>query len=74
MSTSLIGVDDNVDAAGENIHVQKPAELRSWAQPLQPPRGKVSHHLPESRNISAAILEHHVGPNGLAEPAAGPGS
>ena len=57
MSTSLIGVEDNVDAAGENIHVQKLAELRSWAQPLQLPRGKVSHHLLESRNVSAAVLE-----------------
>ena len=57
MSTSLIGVDENVDAAGENIHVQKLAELRTWAQPLQLPRGKISYHLLESRNVTAAILE-----------------
>jgi eukaryotic-like serine/threonine-protein kinase len=57
MSTSLIGVDDNVDAAGENIHVQKLAELKRWAEPLQLPRGKISHHLLESRNFSTAILE-----------------
>jgi non-specific serine/threonine protein kinase/protein-serine/threonine kinase len=57
LPTSLIGVDENVDAAGENIHVQKLAELRSWAQPLQLPRGKVSYHLLESRNVTAAILD-----------------
>ena len=57
MSTSLIGIDENVDAAGENIHVQKLAELRAWAQPLQLPRGKISYHLLESRNVTAAILE-----------------
>jgi eukaryotic-like serine/threonine-protein kinase len=67
MPTSLIGVDENVDAAGENIHVQRLAELRSWAQPLQLPRGKVSYHLLESRNVAAAILDfarvnhvHHI--------------
>ena len=67
MPTSLIGIDENVDAAGENIHVQRLAELRSWAQPLQLPRGKVSYHLLESRNVAAAILDfarsnhvHHI--------------
>jgi eukaryotic-like serine/threonine-protein kinase len=41
--------------------------LRSWAQPLQLPRGKVSYHLLESRNVGAAILDfarsnhvHHI--------------
>ena len=67
MSTSLIAIDENVDAAGENIHVQRLAALRSWAQPLQLPRGKVSYHLLESRNMAAAILDfarsnnvHHI--------------
>jgi eukaryotic-like serine/threonine-protein kinase len=57
MPTSLIGVGENVDAAGENIHVRKLAELRNWAQPLQLPRSKVSYHLLESRNIAAAVLD-----------------
>ena len=67
MPTSLIGIDENVDAAGENIHVQRLAQMRSWAQPLQLPRGKISYHLLESRNTAAAILEfarsnqvHHI--------------
>jgi non-specific serine/threonine protein kinase/protein-serine/threonine kinase len=67
MPTALIGIDENVDAAGENIHVQRLAELRSWAQPLQLPRGKASYHLLESRNVAAAILDfsrsnhvHHI--------------
>ena len=75
MPTSLIGVDDNVDAAGENIHVQRLAELRNWAQPLQLPRGKVSYHLLESRNVAAAILDfarsNHVHHIVMAAPMAG---
>jgi serine/threonine protein kinase len=57
MATSLIAIDDNVDAAGENIHVQKLVELKAWAQPLQLPRGKITFHLLESRNAAAAILD-----------------
>jgi nucleotide-binding universal stress UspA family protein len=57
MPTSLIGVDENVDVAGENIHVQRLSDLRMWAQPLQLPRGKVTYHLLESRNVAAKILE-----------------
>ena len=55
--TSLIGVDENVDVAGDNIHVQRLSDLRMWAQPLQLPRGKVTYHLLESRNVAAGILE-----------------
>ncbi len=57
MQTSLVAIDDNVDAAGENIHLQRMAELRGWAQPLGLPRGKVTFHLIESRNIAAGILD-----------------
>jgi nucleotide-binding universal stress UspA family protein len=57
MQTSLIAIDDNVDKAGENIHVQRMAALRRWAQPLGLPRGKVTYHLVESRNIAAGILD-----------------
>jgi non-specific serine/threonine protein kinase/protein-serine/threonine kinase len=67
MRTSLIAIDENVDAAGDNIHVQRLAALRSFAQPLQLPRGKVTYHLLESRNMAAAILDfarsnqvHHI--------------
>ena len=44
--TSLIAIDENVDAAGDNIHVQRLVELRNWARPLQLPRGKIT--LPSS--------------------------
>ncbi len=57
MPTSLIAIDENVDAAGENVHVQRLVELRTWAQPLQLPRGKITYHLLESRNIPAAVLD-----------------
>ena len=55
--TSLIAIDENVDAAGENVHVQRLVRLRSWAEPLQLPKGKITYHLLESRNAAAAILE-----------------
>ena len=41
MQTSLIAIDENVDAAGDNIHVQRIAELRRWAEPLQLPRSRL---------------------------------
>ncbi len=55
--TSLIAIDENVDAAGDNIHVQRLVELRNWARPLQLPRGKITYHLLESRNVAGAILD-----------------
>src|SRR6266540_3391935 len=57
MPTSLIAVDENVDAAGENIHVQRLVQLRNWAQPLQLPKGKITYHLLESRNVAGAVLD-----------------
>jgi non-specific serine/threonine protein kinase/protein-serine/threonine kinase len=57
METSLIAIDENVDADGENIHVQRIAELRRWAEPLQIPRGKITFHLIESRNTAAGIID-----------------
>ena len=57
MHTSLIAIDENVDSKGENIHVQRIAELRRWAQPLQLPRGKITFHLVESRSIGTGILD-----------------
>ena len=57
MQTSLIAIDENVDRQGENIHVQRTAALRRWAQPLGLPRGKITFHLVESRSIAAGILD-----------------
>lgn len=57
METSLIAIEENVDAEGDNIHVRRIAELRRWAEPLQLPRGKITFHLIESRNIAAAIID-----------------
>ena len=57
MPTSLIAVDENVDAAGDNIHVQRLVELRNWARPLQLPKGKVTYHLLESRNVADGVLD-----------------
>ncbi len=55
--TSLIAIDENVDAAGDNIHVQRLVELRNWARPLQLPKGKITYHLLESRNVADGVLE-----------------
>ena len=55
--TSLIAIDENVDAAGDNIHVQRLVELRNWARPLQLPKGKVTYHLLESRNVADGVLD-----------------
>jgi serine/threonine protein kinase len=57
MPTSLIAVDDNVDSAGDNVHVRRLVELREWARPLQLPKGKISYHLLESRNVAAAVVD-----------------
>lgn len=57
MQTSLIAIDDNVDKEGHNIHVLRMAALRRWGQPLDLPRGKITYHLVESRNVAAGILD-----------------
>ena len=57
MQTSLIAIDENVDASGENIHLLRIAKLRQWAEPVQLPRGKITYHLVESRNIAAGIID-----------------
>ena len=57
MPTSLIAVDDNVDAAGDNVHVRRLVELREWAGPLLLPKGKITYHLLESRNVAGAVLD-----------------
>jgi eukaryotic-like serine/threonine-protein kinase len=57
LPTSLIAIDENVNAAGDNIHVQRLVELRLWAEPLQLPKGKITYHLLESRNAAAALLD-----------------
>ena len=57
MQTSLIAMDENVDAAGNNIHVQRIAELRRWAEPLELPRGKITYHLLEARSIAGGIVD-----------------
>jgi len=60
--TSLIAVDENVDAAGDNIHVQRLVELRNWARPLQLPKGKVTYHLlARSNNVDHLIVGAPIG-------------
>jgi eukaryotic-like serine/threonine-protein kinase len=57
MPASLIAIDENVDAAGDNVHIQRLVELRHWAAPLELPKGKITYHLLESRNIAAAVVD-----------------
>jgi nucleotide-binding universal stress UspA family protein len=75
LQTSLIAIDENVDAAGENIHVQRLAALRAWAQPLQLPRGKISFHLVEASSVASGIIDfarsNHVDQLVIGAPAVG---
>jgi serine/threonine protein kinase len=57
MQTSLLAIDENVDAKGDNIHVNRLAMLRHWAEPLHLPRAKITYHLLEQRSIAAGILD-----------------
>lgn len=57
VQTSLVAIDENVDEAGQNIHVQRLAALRRWAEPLGLPRGKVTYHLVEAVDVAAGILD-----------------
>lgn len=57
MQTSLIAIDENVDKAGDNVHVNRIAELRAWAAPLGLPRSKITYHLIESRSIASGVLD-----------------
>jgi len=57
MQTSLMSIEDKVDAEGDNIHVKRLADLRAWAQPLDLPRAKVTYHLVETRNVVAGIID-----------------
>lgn len=75
MQTSLIAIDENVDAAGDNIHIQRIAELRNWAAPLQLPRGKITFHLVEAYSVAVGILDfarsNEVGHLVIGAPASG---
>lgn len=57
MQTSLIAIDENVDAAGDNIHISRSAALRAWAAPLGLPRSKITYHLLESRSVATGVLD-----------------
>lgn len=57
LETSLVKMDENVDAGGENIHVRIMGDLRRWAAPLQLPRASATFHLLESIDVASAILD-----------------
>mgnify|MGYP000492281372 CR=1 FL=1 len=56
MQTSIVP-SGNVDAAGDNIHVDRLARLRDWAAPLQLPEDKVTFHLLEAGSIAAGVVD-----------------
>ena len=49
--------DGKADSDRGNVHIDRMIKLRSWAQPLQLPRGKVTYHLVESRNLARGVLD-----------------
>ncbi|BDU70616.1 serine/threonine protein kinase [Geothrix oryzae] len=53
-----ITLDQTLDDQGRNIHLQRLAELRSWATPLELEDGRISFHVLESTDPAAAILQY----------------
>jgi nucleotide-binding universal stress UspA family protein len=58
MKMSLIALDTTIDDQGRSLHVQKIAQLKDWARPLNLPEGRVTFHVLEAVDAGAAILDY----------------
>ena len=58
LRTNLIAIDQTLDADGHNIHVQRLVELKHWARGLDLAAERISYHVLESVDASAAILDY----------------
>ena len=56
MRLNLIALDEKLDAGGNSIHVQRIAQLKSWARGIDLPAGRVTFHVLEAIDAGAAIL------------------
>jgi nucleotide-binding universal stress UspA family protein len=57
LKTSLIAVDDTIDAEGRNIHVRHLAELKHWARPLGRSGERVTYHVLEGLDPASLLIE-----------------
>ena len=56
--TNLITLDQSVDDEGHNIHAQRLAQLKEWARPIGLDQVRVTCHVLEAVDASAAILDY----------------
>jgi len=53
-----IALDRTLDEEGQNKHLKRLAELRSWARPLGVEESRITFHVLESPDPASAILEY----------------
>ncbi|WP_207479135.1 bifunctional serine/threonine-protein kinase/universal stress protein [Arenibaculum pallidiluteum] len=58
LKTARFGMDMNVDAEGNNLHVKVLLALRQWAQPMGLPQDSVTFHVLEAPDPAAAIVDY----------------
>jgi len=58
IKTAVIGLDQTVDDAGENLHVARLVSLRAWARGLDLPEAQLTFTVLENSDPGAAIIDH----------------
>ena len=58
MKLSRVALDRFEDEAGRNIHLQRLAELKHWAQPLPIPTNGITYHVLEAVDPAAALIDY----------------
>jgi nucleotide-binding universal stress UspA family protein len=58
MKLSRVALDRFEDEQGRNIHLQRLAELRHWAQPLPVPTNGITYHVLEAVDPAAAVIDY----------------
>lgn len=58
LKINRLALDTTLDESGQNKHVQRLVELKSWAEPLHAPEGAVTFHVLEAVNPADAILDY----------------
>ena len=61
LRTHRLAIEAPADVAATHRHVQRLVQLQHWARPLALPGGRVSFHVLEAPDPSAAILEYARG-------------
>ena len=58
LKINRLALDSTLDHTGQNKHVQRLVELKSWAEALKAPEGAVTYHVLEAVNPADAILDY----------------